>query len=408
MPVRKTSYANVARLRRAHPAYVMTITAVAVWFWWLLAVSQTTLSGVWSPTPPNSAGLQEPKTAAALAAYHDFKEIEQKQLDADRDVASAREAVAITQRQWEEWLSGQAERENDRSLNAAPTRNVENPDYLAAAAALEQLKLEQKALLQRLTPEHPEAVYIAARVSEFEQRLARIPHYLTAAGQPTDAEISPATATKPESDRLAIRDRESLSLGSDAGLPAAADAGAANLRAAWDTAQTTLNERIRVAQQYADRLEALRRQGADQPLARAEAAMPMESMQSFNAQSSWSLGAALAILAVLEGLALRMAWTIAAAPTASTPLASVEAVAAILPLPIFAAMPASGHARPLAAKLTDDGLSPAMLWVLACEGSMAAMVFLLAAMTSQNVGFPADLLAHPIEAVAHGLSGLHS
>ena len=130
--------------------------------------------------------------------------------------------------------------------------------------------------------------------------------------------------------------------------------------------------------------------GAGRPLADSEVAGTAVPPRAA-APISISLGAALAILAAAEILALRLAWTVAAAPAASAPLNSVEAVAALLPLPVFAALPASGHPRPLAPKLTDDGLSPGALWLLACEGSLAAMLFLTAAMTSQNIGFPAEL-----------------
>ena len=83
---RKSSSLGIARPRRANSGYVLALTALVVWFWWLLATSQTSLSGI-LPEPAPNASDEEPSpadTAGSLAAYGEYKDAEQKLADAQR------------------------------------------------------------------------------------------------------------------------------------------------------------------------------------------------------------------------------------------------------------------------------------------------------------------------------------
>jgi hypothetical protein len=46
--------------------------------------------------------------------------------------------------------------------------------------------------------------------------------------------------------------------------------------------------------------------------------------------------------------------------------------------------------------------------LLACEGTMAVLVFMVTALTIRNLGFPAELFKHPVDTMAQALREFHS
>jgi hypothetical protein len=279
---------------------------------------------------------------------------------------------------------------------------VANPQFTELAATRRRLTTQRDELLQRLTPEHPSVLDLTARINAVDQQMISVPEMIgTGAPDANQAPRSPINPHGPAvTEELASGDPELVA-------PEGPDAAEADVRQAWDAAQQELQQRLAGEQRARDNYEDLRKQAAamaavvrePQPAARAE------SPASPGSAGTWPLLLGLAALVGAELAAVRLALTLLAAEN-SVPLVSVGQVAALLPVPVLAAFPSGGGAR--RAQPAPGSVSGLTLWILACEGTLAVLAFLVTALTIRNVGFPADLLKHPIETMAQGLNDLHS
>lgn len=430
MPEKQPLLEDSGRLRRAKPAYVITVTMLAVAFWWLVGVSQTPLGQRHVP----ASGLhveQQPGTSAAVPALEpapvatppaeDYTaRLVAAMEDADkahRQVESARATLSTAQQRWEEWLAGREARERALASAAAPPPPAEapaeklviNPQFAELTKNLQKLTMERDELLQRLTPEHPSVVDLNTRIAAVGQQLASVPEMITPS--PSVAE-SPAAGSPPANRALGTvaADREALA--------AEAARTESELRQAWDQAQAHLDELTQAEEKASERCEFLRESAARQavsPPAMA-AARPLPPAHSPTPAAAdrpsdqiplenWHLILALGALALSELVAVKFALMLVTSER-SLPLVSVGQVSALLPVPVLATFPAKDQAR--TAPPPPGSVTALTLWLLVCEGTMVVMAFLLAAITIRNVGFPANMLWHPIESMAQGLRDIGS
>ncbi len=298
-------------------------------------------------------------------------------------------------------------------------------------ADMQRLSNQLDVLLQRYTREHPDAVAVISRMAALDDELKRVPKFLA------DSESAPFqniprqnTATQTDSahgsaptdgagPRLAGQGDEPT-LSGDTTAPPASAADRADqeaedaVRIAWDRSQEELQKCVRAEQQALDREDELRRQGGALSAPGDDLASAAEHDRSSidNASAGaagpagWSLAAALASLLGLEAVALRVATSVVSLEQAA-PLLTVDSVAALLPIPVLAVVPASGGSL-LNTEKTRSDASWLVFWLLACEGTLAAMAFLLTALTVHDLHFPIEIIQHPIGAMARGLHGLHS
>jgi hypothetical protein len=184
----------------------------------------------------------------------------------------------------------------------------------------------------------------------------------------------------------------------------------AEVRQEWDRAQEELQQRVNAEKLASDKCGELQLQidaeRAAAPAPLLKDVVPVGAIESPPTPSSWPFVLAIGILAIAEFTALRLAARVLATKK-STPLLSVEQVAELLPVPIFAAIPAASNSRPPQSTPDENSITQVTLWLLACEGTLAVLAFVIVALTMRNIGFPAELIRHPIETMARGLHDLH-
>lgn len=429
MAEKESTLEDSGRLRRAKPAYVITVTVLTVGFWWLFAVSQTTLgerhaerSRPRSERRPAAAEAKpalpaEPTAADATPAEDYTSRLVTAMEEADearRAVAAARTTLAAAQQRWEEWLAGREAREREmaaavRAQQPAPPvekpagKSALNPQYVELTKQLQKLTMERDELLQRLTPEHPSVVDVNTRITAVGQQLASVPELITPVAEPAaETPVAVQPAEPPAADPQA--------------LAAEAARNESELREAWDAAQIKLDELTLAEQQATERYESLREAAARQSAAAAAVAArpatpppssppPVDSEETREADTNenWHLGLALGVLALAELGAVRLALLLMAAEKA-VPLVSVAQVTALLPVPVLATFPARSPVQPTSP--SPGSVTALTVWLLVCEGTMVVMTFLLAALAMRDTGFAASMASHPIESMAQGLRDL--
>ncbi len=402
MPRQPHASQDSRRLRRAKPAYVLTVTVVTVWFWWLVAVSQTPIAGrpvaaVEGPGNQNAPVIQSlDDSAARLAAAGQDLDL------AQQAVETARKNVATAQQRWERWLTARAQRERavqrpPTSAEPAPAPFVANPQFTELAAALQRLTAQRDELLQRLTAEHPSVLDVTARINTVNQQMTDVPELISTG--PPDASQAPRSPTNPHSPVLT---EDLVSTDPELVGPEGLDAAEADVRQAWDAAQQELGQRLATEQRALDQYEDLRKQIAA-VVRTPRSAAAAESSASSGLVGTWPFVLGLIVLGGAELVGVRLSLALLAAENA-VPLLSVGQVTSLLPVPVLAAFPSNGGSRP--AQPAPGSVSGLTLWLLACEGTLAVLAFMITALTIRNVGFPADLLKHPIETMAQGTAQL--
>ncbi len=401
-----------ARLRRARPLYVALLTTLAVWFWWLVAISQTSLAGRTAADPEDSIPAPAAKMAEDENLASQVSDAAEQCSIARENVDLVRRNVARAEQRWEDWLAARAAREKSGDAQAplaAALQLTANPEIVALNATVQKLQAARNELLQRLTPEHPEVKDIDARLAAVRDHINGVPELVLApAAGPAAADNT--AARDAASGSTAANDSGTASAhADDAELPAPESPRGteAEVRQAWDESQEMLQRRLTAEQQANEHYESLQRRLAAAPATIPGAASPeLKPLPlSSAAVSPWPMIVALGSLVLVELAALRMAFTLLAAEK-TTPLVSVAQVAALLPVPVFAAIPASGEPRPIITS-TAGQMSALTVWVLACEGTLAVFAFVLTALTIRNLGFPAEFTRHPIETMALGLRQFH-
>lgn len=414
------------RLRRAKPAYVVTVTMATIGFWWLVGVSQTPLgehatSSRSTQSAPQIAPVAKAERPSAAPPEDFTARLDAAKADVDRahrEVESAGSDLAVAQQNWEQWLARREAQEKAAAQQpaAAPEasaqRYVANPQFAELNKTLQRLSAERDELLQRLTPEHPSVVDLNTRMAAVNQQLLSVPEMITVAVAAKGEAAANAPAVAPRAEQPA-----DAASGDPEEIPSAAASTESDLRRRWDAAQETLEKRTLAEQRAIQRYESLRQAAARQPAPVAAAAVAkrsagarksaeaLEMSQEHTIAVGWHLAIACGVLVLAELAAVRFALTLMAAERA-IPLASVAQVSALLPVPVLATFPAASHSRPVPPH--PGSVTALTVWLLVCEGTLAVMAFLLTALAIRNAGFPANLLRHPIESMAQGLRDLHS